>query len=852
MQRLICESCRTPPPLSARTGDGCARCGGSLEQHTRCPWCTAWARGPECGDCSAEVLSPHDFGAARMLVEAGVDRYALPERVRTLPRHRQVELSSRFDAQWSALQTRIDEARWVDRHLLTRSLAARAEDLLIARIPLPACQLRELTAGPRPPWIDDVARLREIADTSPLDETCAMASVALVHARGATRRDQDRTRAVLLDGDHRFADEAALAMGRWWVRSIDRESAHAVRERTAALLSDPVLGPWAAVSAARVAESDARRAELEPGLRAALESRDEDLRFAAALALVDEPALLRARAAADPDMRGRALRALAAAGSEAIAGDLASGGDEARREVLRGLAPPLGRALFEALLALLAGAGPDMQRDALGFLRARRFAALSGDERALLAGWMGRDRGRSLAVGLVLELLGWATEPVGDHPRDDAEIQPLVAAASSALSAASAEARAQVCREQRFEIGRWLFAVPAPEAAPVLDAWARDPAVAVPLVQAVIQLHATLNGWGRVPDDRALAHLFGLVDRAGADQALARTVGQALAAERGAAGRDRIVAGLWRRFVASPERRRAIAIAALPLRDVMAELRRAEGEAGELWPARDPARFFSVMAGADPLDAPALAREAAEASEAAGRCPPADLVDAVIAQVEPFLAGHPCTALWAVAGVASPVANHFRGAPRDAEAIASVAALRRGWARLSPRLWALSPVDEREARHDHLVEQIETELRLIAETQEQLVEQARREAERRAELARRAAEQAEALRHQREELERVQRELAAAASAARNPGGDSPWDEAVLPDQPLASLSAYARFLRALAGGGDMTSLLRRHEMTHERWTACAWAWSQLLAARRDLALRFSQLCSALAEAEDA
>ncbi len=815
-----------------------------------------------CGACSAELLSPHDFGAARMLVEGGVDRYALPERVRALPRHQHAELSARFDSQWSALRVRIEEARGVDRYLLTHGLAAAIEDRLIARIPLAPTVLRDLTGEPRPPF-DDVERLGDIADRSPLELTRAMASIALVHARRARRRDMDELRRVLLLADGVFADEAALALGRWWVWSIDRDCADTVRERAAALLGDAELGPWAAVSAARVAASDEERAELEPGLRAALSSRNQDLRFAAALALGDEAGLLAARSAADEEMRARALRALAAIGSAAIAGDLASGSDEVRSEILRGLTAPLGRELFEAFLAALAGAGPAMQRGLVGFLRSRRFAALEADERALLVQWIGRQRGLPLA--LLLDLLAWATEPVDDHPRDDADVQPFVAAATSALSSAGAAERDSACREQRFELGRWLFAAAAPDAAPVLDVWVRDPDAGLPLLREVIQLHARLSGWGRVADDRTLAHFFGLLDRAAADEALADTVARALRAESGASGRDKIVEGLWRRFVASPERRRAIAIAVEPLRQEMAELRRSEGEAGELWPGRDPARFFAVLAGADPLHGPYLAREAAEAAEAAGRCPPADLVNAVMAHVEPQLAGRPCTALWTLANVASPVANHFREQPHEPEAAAAVAALRRGWARLSPRLWALSPIDDREARYQHLVEQIETELRLIAEKQEQLVEDRRRESEREAarasaEVTRLAAErhaaqlaEAERLERERRRLEREERDRPARdADAQGTPPPDlirSPWrdpgvDEPILPDQPLSSLAAFARFLCALRVSSDALALLRKHEISAEAWSACAQAWSQLLASRPDLALRLSQLCA--------
>ena len=69
-------------------------------------------------------------------------------------------------------------------------------------------------------------------------------------------------------------------------------------------------------------------------------------------------------------------------------------------------------------------------------------------------------------------------------------------------------------------------------------------------------------------------------------------------------------------------------------------------------------------------------------------------------------------------------------------------------------------------------------------------------------------------------------------------------DEPVLPDQPLSSVAAFARFLCALRVAGDPLALLRSHEISPEAWSACAQAWSQLLAGRPDLALRLSQLCA--------
>ena len=140
-----------------------------------------------------------------------------------------------------------------------------------------------------------------------------MASIALVHVRRARRRDMDELRRVLLLAGGVFADEAALALGRWWVWSINRDCADTVRERAAALLGDAELGVSAAVSAARVAVSRTRSAPsfspaCAPRCRRATRTFASPRRFA----LGDEAGLLAARSAADDEMRARALRELAA------------------------------------------------------------------------------------------------------------------------------------------------------------------------------------------------------------------------------------------------------------------------------------------------------------------------------------------------------------------------------------------------------------------------------------------------------------------------------------------------------------------------------------------------------------
>ena len=96
-----------------------------------------------------------------MLVEGGVDRYALPERVRASVRDTSTPSSARGSTRSGARCASGSRRRaaW-NQYLLTRGLAAAIEDLLIARIPLAPAVLRSLVGEPLPPF-DDVERLGE-------------------------------------------------------------------------------------------------------------------------------------------------------------------------------------------------------------------------------------------------------------------------------------------------------------------------------------------------------------------------------------------------------------------------------------------------------------------------------------------------------------------------------------------------------------------------------------------------------------------------------------------------------------------------------------------------------------------
>lgn len=52
----------------------------------RCGWCAVWTPfATHCRKCGAEVAAEHLYGAARMLEDAGVDRFTIPKQLTELP-----------------------------------------------------------------------------------------------------------------------------------------------------------------------------------------------------------------------------------------------------------------------------------------------------------------------------------------------------------------------------------------------------------------------------------------------------------------------------------------------------------------------------------------------------------------------------------------------------------------------------------------------------------------------------------------------------------------------------------------------------------------------------------------------
>jgi hypothetical protein len=81
--RAQCEGCGKPQPPDWKAGDLCSFCGKAVRHDVRCYWCAKWVPAAKfCRSCGAAVVEERLYGAARMLKDAGTDRFTIPKQLK--------------------------------------------------------------------------------------------------------------------------------------------------------------------------------------------------------------------------------------------------------------------------------------------------------------------------------------------------------------------------------------------------------------------------------------------------------------------------------------------------------------------------------------------------------------------------------------------------------------------------------------------------------------------------------------------------------------------------------------------------------------------------------------------------
>jgi len=325
--RAICEACAKPQPLDWKAGDLCAHCGQAVRHDVRCFWCAKWVPAARfCRACGAETVPESRYGAARMLKDAGVDRFAVPKKLAELDVEQIDNFTRIYQRQAVVVARQVDDLRFVEGFLRQRPWSGVVEDQLIPQLPWSDEALAAFTIAPLPVG-DDLTILRAIQATSPLAITRELAALARLRLDDwDARRDAV---ACLHSGDGGVRAEAALALSSWRVRTVWGELGD---RRT--LVDELRASPLPEIAAVRLAAMSRDEVEL-PAI--VIASTDPEVAFTVALIVGDVDRLTTALGGDDVE-RVAAGRALAQRGVTAPLGQaLAAGPDWVRNEILRAI-----------------------------------------------------------------------------------------------------------------------------------------------------------------------------------------------------------------------------------------------------------------------------------------------------------------------------------------------------------------------------------------------------------------------------------------------------------------------------------------------------------------------------------
>jgi hypothetical protein len=276
--RAICESCSKAQPLDWQRGDLCIHCGLAVREEARCFWCAKWTPLAKfCRKCGADVLEdPALYAPARMLKDAGTDRFTIPKLLREFDRDRIETFRAIYQTQAAIVAAHVSDLAFVETFLHHRVWSTELEDRLTGELPWPEGKELPLIHWPAE------RRLQAIAEGSPVPLTVALASIALYSA--GDWKMQDSVASLAEDEDRRLGEEALLALTHW--RAVQEAGLpKQMRYRAEELLRACHDRAQASVRLAGLFP------EKYPVDAAMLGSENPDLRFAAALAAGNTDAL---------------------------------------------------------------------------------------------------------------------------------------------------------------------------------------------------------------------------------------------------------------------------------------------------------------------------------------------------------------------------------------------------------------------------------------------------------------------------------------------------------------------------------------------------------------------------------
>ncbi|QQR45334.1 hypothetical protein JKA73_04135 [Myxococcus xanthus] len=801
--------------------------GARRGAQVRCPACTRFHEpGLLCPRCDCGPVPPERYGAARMLVHAGVDRYALADRVSLLPTSMVERLESRYARMWAHVRRLLVGVRRYEQALFLQGFEEAVEDRWAERLPWhvpeeePAVELEEglHTAVPalEPRWL---AALVDVHEGTPSHEALDMVLTCL-------------------EDDGRFGCEAALALTRWrvWPRAHGARVAteRIARLARAAFARFPEQGTRAAVAWMR-ATGQAPDADLLLALREGLNHPDADLRFECALCLQDEDSLLAAVESTDLARAAEARRALASRGSVRLLERMASRGDaDFALDVLRRLPAQAPPGALSALLAVSDRVEGGLAEALHGWARGRPFAELPPEERALWVDWALARLAR-LSAADALRFLEWAAA-ARDADRME-ETRAFVSAVSESLAREPPSLRASRFLDAAFF--RFLT-LAGEEDALRLHAWSREAPCTEPLLEAVLSLPSRLRWGDTLAPGQGARLLMALWTGEGRERLLA-PLAKVVRGWNGDSQQAVFIDAVWQRFQQHPDERTDLLATFTPWRAALWERQQAAEPDAVVcfqtwWPVEDPEQL--------PERVDALVRES----------PPEDLsrrLEPVWKAAELRVDAWPRATSLAVSRAAAVLSGTVR---RDVDALVPDAERFLAWfPRFRERVFATSPASSERSHSRDFLKDIEVDVRLIREHLER--KRQREDQAREAELRRMVeASRQRDLARQRELMARqvdapplthgVEVAPLLTPLVLLNPRGPvQPLDlEVFFPEARLRTLLDYTRLLKVMSVNNDVMAVFEAHGLSVATWTSEATAWGTLLVRRPELALRFGEL----------
>lgn len=313
--RAICEACALPQPVDWQARDLCIHCGQAVRPEVRCFWCVKWtpAAGKFCRNCGAGVIEGRLYGAARMLKDAGVDRFGVPKMLVELDRDQIENFIQIYNRHAASMTRHVDHVRFLERFLQRKNWSEALEEELIVQLPWPEERLNAfslpLDPAERPitnglSRNESVAMARFLSDSSPVYVTRALATLVRLLLEDWTA--QKDAKSVIYNQDPLLRGEAALALTNW--RMVYGPGIQDDRYLFIGALRDCGFPFQAAVHLALIGnKEDVLPAE-------ALLSDDPEIAFTAALSAGDVDRLAVAERSGDPMKRYAAAYRLARMG----------------------------------------------------------------------------------------------------------------------------------------------------------------------------------------------------------------------------------------------------------------------------------------------------------------------------------------------------------------------------------------------------------------------------------------------------------------------------------------------------------------------------------------------------------